>query len=330
MANYNMIQKHSDNIVTPSTSLTLTSFPHSSTSLSDEKMQQLVVQTTFQAGVCYLISLKLPQNDDYDLNYGIRLLNLNGMTSGDLSKISNYQLVKYISFPRVNINTIDTSTIWHYTFKDDKSIINAAIAKPLSERPQGEDASTIAQRANKFYYDEDEIYYYDTQGNIVLDDNNQPKNYYNHIDYKIITSINSFTGAEPEYITKYFLVTPEQTYDCMYLYLKPITDDRYMSWKEGNISMIGRHINLPDQNIAVKSYVFQNTDNLIQNVQGIVKHISIWGRSEQLISINGQELQLGPSGYYELKDFDINSLYIVNSAVGDKYTVDIQYQNNNS
>ena len=45
-----------------------------------------------------------------------------------------------------------------------------------------------------------------------------------------------------------------------------------------------------------------------------------------MMAINGSEIKIGPSGYFELQDYDIKSLGIAALAAEDKYTVDYQYQ----
>jgi hypothetical protein len=46
-----------------------------------------------------------------------------------------------------------------------------------------------------------------------------------------------------------------------------------------------------------------------------------------MFTINGEEIKIGQSGYYELKDFTINSLgVIVTDYDIDRFTIDYEYR----
>jgi len=340
---YNMTQTHSSTPVTMINpydnnninGLTVTAVPCLNS--SNEKMQQLVIKnstnTSFlQQNTCYYIKIKIPQNQNYDLNYGIRLMSLssNDWSGADLMNSSNFQFVKYISIPKYNAMNIDTSTIWHYTFKDDRSIINAAIAKPISELPTGDGSATL--RANKFYYNPDKsiINYYDNDGIIVTKQwpgtTASSNNFANKILVNELTIANSFENTQNDTVTREFLVMPKTiAYNAIYLYLKPIADDRNMRWDfTPNNTYMGRHIDLS----AVKVWYGIVNTSAMPSASATVKSIGVWGRPQQLMCINGQEMQIGPSGYYELKNYDITSLYIANTATNDRYVADMQYQLN--
>ena len=78
----------------------------------------------------------------------------------------------------------------------------------------------------------------------------------------------------------------------------------------------------------------------IQSGSSSLSHIAIWGHPELMLAINGEEIKIGQSGYYELKDFTINSLgVIVNrlqvgteqnpiyiNDINDRFTIDYEYK----
>lgn len=298
----------------------------------EEKIQQLIIKGNFVQNQCYWIKIGMPQDINYDLNYGVRLMNFTD-TTGDLKNIQDYQFVKYISIPKYRVSTSDNSIVWHYQDINSKAI-NAAVAIKVTDISTIETLYTTAsQRANKMFYTEDantqqitSIYQYDHEGNkINVDLKNQ-------ITFKALNLINNFANdqnVEDRMAWREFLICPDATYNTIYLYLRPIADDSNMIWNKHvnnqNIEMIGRHVNLTD----ITVWCAELSTNLVSNINGTVNNIGIWGRSEQLIAVNGQELSIGPSGYYELKGFTINSLYIVNIAADDKYTLDIQYTTTN-
>jgi len=54
--------------------------------------------------------------------------------------------------------------------------------------------------------------------------------------------------------------------------------------------------------------------------------IGVWGHPDLIMAINGEEIRVGQSGYYELTDFDITSLGIAAVSDKDRFTLDYQYK----
>ena len=297
-----------------------------------DKVQQFILQpyiddtsTTFAANTCYYIRLQMPQDQNYDMHYGIRLMTINKKDNSDeledisLKDSNQYQFIKYMSIPRLNPNNINNSTIWLYKID---SIINAAVAKPLNEYAN----DTSVERATKIYYDDNTVKICDSNGDFRTHDGNN-ENFSTIIGEPLKTQMaNNFTNTNNnDPIIREFVFMPEIECNAIYLYLKPISDDSLITWKDDNdIIMMGRHIK-DISTITGQGINLNNTRNEVKDLSNIT-NIAVWGRSEQLMLINGQELKIGPSGYFELKNYDIDSLYIINSADDDKYTVDIQYQ----
>ena len=96
----------------------------------------------------------------------------------------------------------------------------------------------------------------------------------------------------------------------------------------------GRYINI-DQLTGVnaeetvkdtfKIYELKDLLNTQLNVSSIAR-FGLWGHPELMLCVNGEEIQVGPSGYYELNDFDITSLSVVAEGPQDTFTLDYQYE----
>lgn len=56
-----------------------------------------------------------------------------------------------------------------------------------------------------------------------------------------------------------------------------------------------------------------------------IKRFGIWGHPELMMAINGEEVRIGQSGYYELNDFDVNSICVVADGLKDTFVLDYQY-----
>ena len=65
----------------------------------------------------------------------------------------------------------------------------------------------------------------------------------------------------------------------------------------------------------------------IQSSTGQLTHIGIWGHPEQAFTINGEEIKIGQSGFYELNDYIINNIgVIVTDKQVDRFTIDYEYK----
>ena len=53
--------------------------------------------------------------------------------------------------------------------------------------------------------------------------------------------------------------------------------------------------------------------------------IGVWGHPELMMIINGEEIKVGPSGYYELDAISITSLGVVALSNKDMFSIDFQY-----
>ena len=169
-----------------------------------------------------------------------------------------------------------------------------------------------------------------------------PKNYFGFIEKNDVLLAHTFdTGGSSDVppVSRQFIITPEQDgYNAIFLCLKLIPEDTDIQWTDINKhNMFGRHIDIYDTNTTIKGKCYPLKNILIDNNNRLtytnVKNIAVWGRSEQLMAINGEEIKIGPSGYFELKlsdeSFTIDSLCIANTQSTDKYIVDIQYIENN-
>ena len=92
---------------------------------------------------------------------------------------------------------------------------------------------------------------------------------------------------------------------------------------------------LEKKNIKVELYSVSNLLERGSNGQSPIQtgdvntlsHISIWGHPEQLLAINGEEIKIGQSGFYELTDFTINNLgVIVENPDVDRFIIDYEYK----
>lgn len=317
----------------PTIEITSFPFPEEQTI---QRYQQVVAQLTnnqkLMSSKSYLVKVSIEPNDYYNINYGIRLINYPN-ESQDLRDYNDYQLIKYITIPKYSIDNPQVNRIWLYRKTSTDKVQNAAIAQPLTELPDASTVDAATQRANKIYYTKDnnneitDIQYYDHNGVIV--DNYLNKDTITYTEYVIPGVDNNQNEKTPT--TREFIITPEDNnYDTIFFYMEPIIEDTNLWWYDGDELMYGRHIDITKMKIDIYELTDILSVNHIDISQNTITNIGVWGRSEQLMALNGQEIKIGPSGYYELElnNYILKTLCIANIANGDKYTVDIQYKIN--
>ena len=311
----------------------------------------------FQEGHVYLIEIQVPPDKNYNLNFGIRLMNISDPNTKDnLREKYNYQFIKYITIPMLNQYGTDVNDVWLYHIKnivdnedinigkyngaDNQKVVNAAVAVNIVDYENDFNIDYIInnfdinQRKNKFFYSHnpavsdssvDVIWMCDNNGDIILENDN-PLDFYATIEKNDIIMAQTFDSGGASNISpvvRRFIIAPEEDYNSIFFCLKLIPEDTDIQWQDSNNNiMYGRHVELNDIVTKYAELPKVWSDTSISNVQSI----GVWGRSEQIMAINGQEVKIGPSGYFELKDFDIESLHIANTEKTDKYTVDVQYQ----
>jgi hypothetical protein len=89
----------------------------------------------------------------------------------------------------------------------------------------------------------------------------------------------------------------------------------------------GRRISLTKDDVKVyklKNLIAEKTGDT--GLPNPLTSIGVYSHPNLLMAINGEEIRVGPSGYYELNNFDITSLAIAARGDNDKFTLDYQYK----
>ena len=89
-------------------------------------------------------------------------------------------------------------------------------------------------------------------------------------------------------------------------------------------TLYGRFV--PLESLDYKLYALTNLVNDI-NPNGSLSRIGVWGHSGLLMAINGEEIRVGASNYYELDNIlPVTSLGIVADGYDDNFSIDYQYE----
>lgn len=287
--------------------------------------QQIVLNKnslSLSAGTPYYLKLKIPRDELHDLNFGLHLL------TTDINDLDTkpYQFVRYLNIPKLeSTNEYSRVILYEENRPFNGTNVKVAIAKEIegifnsdSENPNigtitPNDSNTpFMPEENKIYYNiYDQRYYKKYEDGI-----------FEFCDWGLNDSImtHSWLGkGSNEKIEFNIIFRPEVNISYLYLYLIPEIIDNDITWLDSGIKYYGRHVQLSD----IEAYIYK-VNNLLPTGTTI-QRFGIWGRSELMFTVDGEELKIGPSEYYELRDYPATWLGVVAQSPEDKFTIDIQY-----
>ena len=102
------------------------------------------------------------------------------------------------------------------------------------------------------------------------------------------------------------------------------SEDYNIQHTTGNGTEYGRILDL-DKTIC-ELYKVNNLVNSM-NSNANLDRIGVWGHSGLMMAINGEEIKIGPSGFYELSEVPVSSLGVVARDFNDSFTVDYEFSN---
>lgn len=116
-------------------------------------------------------------------------------------------------------------------------------------------------------------------------------------------------------------------FDCIYLTLERTSDDyRVISTDDDGMTRIGHIISIdPDKGFKIALHEMKQLNN------GVIPHralsrIGVWSRPGLMMAINGEEIRVGQSGYYELDAIPVTSISVfAQDFANDNFSIDYQY-----
>ena len=307
--------------------------------------QQIVIKPDankiFEKNKSYYIKLAIPRNKNFNMEYILRLITIEDTDENqDLDEIQNYEAIKNIFIPYIALEEEYYNTIIFYQEQNVLNVWNKIAIKNSSNSPIVPDTHAAIVVEIPLLDEIDNV-------NIAIDSDHHNYNsnyladkvlFYNNFYWKktnnewvklqkfgnIIATLTCtwIEDQTEEKINFDFIFTPlYNNYNAIYFYLIPTNLDETIRWGD----YYGRHIDNPSETIAVSIYEIKN---ILDSENKTYTNIGVWGRSGLPMAINGVEIRIGPSSYYELKDYEISSLCIAAESNNprDKYTVDYQYK----
>lgn len=267
---------------------------------------------SFNYGTSYLLDLKIPRNSTYNLQIDLKLMNENN----DELNTNQYQEIKRIYVPKAE-NAQDVSTVVLYEDPTNPEQVYSGVLRDIAEDCKFYDVYTDNLSAKN------PVYYYKSESEL------EPIKIENK---RIIELAHTWDQKEENTFQQFYIIFSPKTdainFNRIILELVRNTYDNDITFTIDNTSYNGVHIDEENEVFSATLYI---VNNLLNTSDGKIKHneithLSVWSHSDLIMAINGEEIKVGPSGYYELNDFNITSLGIACMTSDDKFTIDYQYE----
>lgn len=291
-----------------------------------------------QYGTTYYMELKVPQHRKYQLTLNLKLCAENSSESGS-PDLNHFQNIKRLIIPPTpSLDDIISQVILYEDPRDNnayKELIRAAVIdeKHIVENINN---SNITLENHDVYYDKASTEYYFINGTskMQLTKDTYSANKKLTQDWKI----NNSQLESPATITFKFAFSPKYQQKEGFSFLVIETErsgveSHELEYIEDSITYYGTKLDLSlvqAKIYSVANLLSQASEGASQIQAGITQlnHIAVWGHPEQIITINGEEIKIGQTGFYELKDFNITYLGVVvdKESYTDRFTIDYEYR----
>lgn len=258
----------------------------------------------------YYLRVKVPQNMNYVMGFNIKLVKQETNTT------FVYQFVRNVTIDRGGSGVGSyKAVLYGYPIDDPNQTID--IALPLLYD------SNIPSEEGKIYYQEvskKRTYYL---GN---SDGSYTKTY----DINEISVSPTWRDEDTASFGIFELAfRPIEDFETIVLEMVRTTEDYSIQNVIDGKNVYGRLVDIDKIKNDPEGITLYHLNNLVDymNPGGSLIHIGIWGRPGLPMSINGEEIHIGPSGFYEIDSIPIDSIGMI---VGDNdfsknFTIDYMY-----
>lgn len=285
----------------------------------------------FNLGQPYYLRLGIPRNLSYDLTFDLKLLvSRNTETKPTPINRSQYQEIKRIVIPRDSSGISTYSRVILFP-EGGVNKNNSPIVKIVREIENREDIQSIPNGEVYCLFEQQVInnkkvikvtyYIRNTQGQDteILFKNDQLLNH----------TWKSGQDGGIEYIDLIFSNKVEgQSFNSILLEMVRQDYDNDISY-QGTDGKTYNGLYIDPEDIVVECYELTN----LVPTGSKFSSIGVWSHPNAIMAINGEEIRIGQSSYYELNDFDITNFGIVvrkdingNNNPKDRFSLDYQYK----
>lgn len=285
----------------------------SGTESTSTSFQDIVIKPSgsFIKNRDYYFKIAIPQDMNYEMKFNLKLIKL------DNANNISYQFLKTISIPRGGSGENVYSVVLYEYTSNGKTSIQAMIPLPYVA------GATNIVPGSIYYRSSDKTYWL-----------GQTATTYKQTD-KIteVSIVASWKNEQSDNLGVFELTfrPVEDNFTGILLEMHRTAED-YSIQRIGDNGLIeyGRKVDLnklTQNNYAnVQLYQFNNLVDLI-NRDRTLSRIGVWSHPGLVMVINGEEIRVGPSGYYEQDVLPVSSLGIMakDNSFQDNWTLDYTY-----
>lgn len=250
----------------------------------------------------YYLYIKIPQDMNYNLTFNIKLTKQEAQGGTE-----EYQFLKQITIPRGGSAT---------------NVYNVALYETSDKNVRAMIPNTyVAGQRNikdEIYYDAVSEKYYLGNGNTTYTETS------NYNDIAMTASWIHQTGDYYGYAEIVFRPVEDMFSEITVEMVRTAEDYNIQTTDSSGDTIYGRFIALDDF-----EYTLYSLTNLVNeiNPNGTLYRIGVWSHPGLLMSVNGEEIRVPNSGYYELDGIlAIESLGIVATDYKDNFSIDYQFE----
>lgn len=251
----------------------------------------------------YYLYVKIPQDMNYNLTFNIKLTKREAQGGTE-----EYQFLKNITIPRGGSATNVYTVVLYET---SSGAVKAMIPKTY-----------VAGQANvkdDIYFDANTEKYYLGNGNTTYTETA------NYNDLSMTASWVHQAGDYYGYAEIVFRPVEDNFSEITIEMVRTAEDYNIQGTDTSGEIIYGRYIPLDDFDYTL--YTMTNLVNEI-NPNGTLSRIGVWSHPGLLMAVNGEEIRVPNSGYYELDNIlPIESLGIVAVDYSDNWSLDFMYEN---
>lgn len=262
--------------------------------------------TAFIKDQDYYFKVAIPQDMNYEMSFNIKLIREDATTTE-----TAYQFLKNVTVSRggsgINVYRV---VLYGYPVGQKEQTMAAMIPLPYVAGASGIE--------NALYYNESNRRYYLCTGGA---------------NYTPTTDVNELS------VSASWKTEQGKNFGVFELTFRPVQDgftsillemvrtaEDYSIQHTGPSGVeFGRKVDI--SSIQTTVYTISNLVNLM-GVENDLSRIGVWGHSGLTMVINGEEIKIGPSGYYELDALPIESIGIVapDNDFSNNFTIDYAYE----
>ena len=275
----------------------------SSSSATTTSFQDVLItpDTAFEKDRDYYLSISIPQDMNYDMNFNLKII------KKENNATTVYQFLKNITIYRGGSGENVYNVVLYE--KSDGSV-GAML-------PHTYQAGTVNVK-DEIYYDASRDAYYLGNGGTSYTQT------YDYNDISIVASWRQELGENYGVFEMTFRPVEDSFEGILLEMVRTAEDYNIQRASETGETEFGRKVD-----ITKMKYTLYSISNLVDqmNRDRSLSRIGVWGHPGLMMVINGEEIKIGPSGYFELDALPITSIGIVARGWEDNWTIDYQYDN---